>query len=206
MSNPLTSLNHQEYSDTEEDGEEMLSFEDDPSSRIGQSESSEENSLTTSLLHGSSRPDKKSQGEPMPSSQNTGPTGVVGTSSNNGDINGKESFWWIRHKEQGASAGSTQGWRHSKSSVSTVYHSAEDVTDYMSEVSTNSGDTLRSEQSYHSVLRNGGGDDHRDDQEDIFSSPIASPIQERKVWTTLSLFLLFITFVFFLDGETAPIH
>lgn len=179
MSNPSrsSSSGHHHMGDSD-DELEMLSFEEDPSSKRGQS--SEEDSITTSLLQGeegNKESDyKKLRGEPKTSSQTTN-TGGGGAGFSGSD--GKESFWWIRHNE---GALDPERWRHSNgSSISTVYHSAEDITDFMSEISTNSGDTLRSHQSYHSILRNGAPTDLREEPEDIFSSPLHSPVAERKV-------------------------
>jgi len=64
------------------------------------------------------------------------------------------------------------GWRYSKSSVSSIYHSAQDITDLLSDDEFHEPYSSSPHRSYHSV-RDSLNDIERDD---IFSSPQGSPI------------------------------
>lgn len=76
---------------------------------------------------------------------------------------------------------SPEGWRMSHSSVSSIYYSAQDISELMSveTLSDWSSDQLSSFRSYHSVrdslLFDKDSDDSDKDDEDIFNSPQESP-------------------------------
>ena len=66
---------------------------------------------------------------------------------------------------------SREGWRLSKSSVSSIYHSAQDVSDFMSDCYySDDGEPMSPFRSYHSIQES----IFDTDREDIFSSPRGS--------------------------------
>jgi hypothetical protein len=86
------------------------------------------------------------------------------------------SFWWIRKREKDQAGQSPpEDWRLSKSSVSTIYHSAEDFNELMSEM------TQSPQHSYHSAPDSTGDSGGLTDPDDIFTSPPDSPAHGRKV-------------------------